>query len=166
MGTQWKHWQTLFSWAPKSPQMVTAAMKLKDTYLLLWRNAMTNLKESESESCSVLSDSLELLGLYSPWNFPGQNTGMGNCSLFQGIFPTQGSNPGRPHCRRILYQQSHYGSQRILEWVAYPFSRGFSQPKDRTQISCIADRCFTLWATTEAQTFIREALEYELDVSS
>ena len=94
----------------KSPQMVTAAMKLKDTYLLLWRNAMTNLKESESESCSVLSDSLELLGLYSPWNFPGQNTGMGNCSLFQGIFPTQGSNPGLPQCRQILYQLSHQGS--------------------------------------------------------
>ena len=39
-----------------------------------------------------------------------------------GIFPTQGSNPGLPHCRRILYQLSHKGSPRILEWVAYPFS--------------------------------------------
>ena len=44
----------------------------------------------------------------------------------RGIFPTQGSNPGLPHCRQILYQLSHQGSPRILAWVAYPFSRGSS----------------------------------------
>ena len=44
---------------------------------------------------------------YSPWYFPGQNTGMGSLSLLQGIFPTQGLNPGLPHCRQILYQLSH-----------------------------------------------------------
>ena len=43
-------------------------------------------------------------------------------SPLQGIFPTQGSNPGLPHCGQILYQLSHKGSPRILEWVAYPFS--------------------------------------------
>jgi len=57
----------------------------------------------------------------TPWNFPGQNSRVGSLSLCQGIFPTQGSNPGVPHCRWILYQQSHRGSPRILEWVAYPF---------------------------------------------
>ena len=46
----------------------------------------------------------------SPWNSPGQNTRVGSLSLLQGIFPTQGSNPGLPHCRRILYQLSHLGS--------------------------------------------------------
>ena len=56
-------------------------------------------------------------GLYSPWNSPGQNPGVGNCSLLQGIFPTQESNPGLPHCRQILYQLSHKGSPKILEWV-------------------------------------------------
>ena len=49
-------------------------------------------------------------GLYSLWDSPGQNTGVGSCSLLQGIFPTQGLNPGLPHCRRILYQLSHQGS--------------------------------------------------------
>ena len=49
-------------------------------------------------------------GLYSPWNSPGQNTGVGGLSLLQGIFPTQGSNPGFTHCRWILYQLSHKGS--------------------------------------------------------
>ena len=56
-------------------------------------------RSSQSESCSVMSDSLQLHGLYSPWNSPGQNTGVGTQSLLQGIFPTQGSNPGLPHCR-------------------------------------------------------------------
>ena len=64
---------------------------------------------SESESCSVVSDSLRPRGLYSPWNSPGQNTGVGSCSLPRGIFPTQGSNPGLPHCRWILYQLSQQG---------------------------------------------------------
>ena len=60
--------------------------------------------------------------LYSPWNSPGQNTRMGSLSLLQGIFPTQGLNPGLLHCRQILYQVSCKGSPRILEWIAYPFS--------------------------------------------
>ena len=68
----------------------------------------------ESESRSVVSDSLLPHGLYSPWNSPGQNTGVGSLSLLQGIFPAQGSNPGLPHCRRILYQLSHQGSPYIL----------------------------------------------------
>ena len=63
-----------------------------------------------SESCSVVSNSLWLHGLYSPWNSSGQNTGVGSLSLLQGIFPNQRSNPGLPHCRRIIYQLSHKGS--------------------------------------------------------
>ena len=55
-------------------------------------------------------------------NSAGQNTGVGSLSLLQGIFPTQGSNPGLPHGIQILYRLSHKGSPRILEWVAYPFS--------------------------------------------
>ena len=65
---------------------------------------------SESESCSVMSDSLRPHELYSPWSSLGQNTGLGSLSFLQGIFPTQGSNPGLPHCRWILYQLNHKGS--------------------------------------------------------
>ena len=61
-----------------------------------------------------MSNSLWPHGLYSPWNSPGQNTGVGNLSLLQGIFPTQGLNLGLPYCRRILYQLSHKGSPRIV----------------------------------------------------
>ena len=53
--------------------------------------------KSESESHSVVSDSLRPVGLYSSWNSSGQNTGVGSLSLLQGIVPTQGSNPGLPH---------------------------------------------------------------------
>ena len=64
----------------------------------------------ESESHSVVSNFLQPHGLYSPWNSPGQNSGVGSLSLLQGVFPTQGSNPSFPHCRWILYQLSHKGS--------------------------------------------------------
>ena len=108
-------------------------------------------EKSESESCSVMSYSLRPHGLYSPWNSPGRNTGVGSLSLLQGIFPTQGSNPGLPHCRWILYQLSHKGSPRILKQVAYPFSRESSRPRNWTRISCIAGGFFTNWAIREAQ---------------
>ena len=59
---------------------------------------------------SVVSNSLQLHGLYSSWNSPGQNTGVGSLSLLQGIFPTKGSNPCLLHCRWICYQLNHRGS--------------------------------------------------------
>ena len=94
--------------------------------------------KSDSESHSVVSDSLRPHGLYSPWNSLGQNTGVGSLSLLQGIFPIQGSSPGLPHCRQILYQLSHKGSPRILEWIAYSFSSRSSQPRKQIGISSIA----------------------------
>ena len=62
------------------------------------------------EICSVVSSSLRPHGLHSPWRSPGQNTGVGNLSLLQRIFLTQGLNPGLLHYRQILYQLSHHGS--------------------------------------------------------
>ena len=69
---------------------------------------------SESESRSVASDSLRPHGLYTPCNSPGQNTEVGSLSFLQGIFPTQGLNPGLPHCKRILYQLSYQGSSAYI----------------------------------------------------
>ena len=90
------------------------------------------------ESHSIVCDSLRPHGLYSPWNPPGRNTGVGTVFLLQGIFPTQGSNTGLLHYRQIIYQLSHKGSPRILEWVAYPFSSRSSQPRNWTGVSWIA----------------------------
>ena len=95
------------------------------------------LSNSINESCSVVSNYLQPYGLYSPWNFPGQNTGVASLSLLQRVFSTQGLNPGILHCRQILYKLSHKGSPRILHWVAYPFSCGSSW------VSCIAGGFFT-----------------------
>ena len=75
---------------------------------------------------------------------------MSSLSLLQGIFPTQRSNPGLPHCRRILYQLSHKGSPGILEWVAYPLSSGSSWPRNWTTVSCIAGGFFSNWTIREA----------------
>ena len=115
---------------------------------VIFRHMVSEVKWSESRS--VVSNSLWPHGLYSPWNSLGQNTGMGSLSLLQGIFSNQGSSPGLPHCRQILYQLSHKGSPRILEWVAYPFSRGSSQPRNQIGVSWIAGGLFTNWAIRES----------------
>ena len=65
------------------------------------------MKVKVTQSCPTLRPHR----LYSPWNSPGQNTGAGSFSPLQGIFPTQGSNPGLLHRRRIFYQLSHGEAQ-------------------------------------------------------
>ena len=107
-----------------------------------------------AQSCLTLFDPVDCSppGSSVHGDSPGKNTRVGSHALLQGNFPTQGLNPGLPHCRWILYHLSHQGIPRILEWVAYPFSRGSSWPKNRTGVSCIADRFVTSWATREAQS--------------
>ena len=120
---------------------------------------------------------------------PGKpkNTGVGSLCFLQRIFLTQESNWGLPHCRRILYQLSWGKPQvfwsesysvvsnymvheilqaRILEWVAFPFSRGSFRPRDWTQVSHIAGRFFTSWATREAPKYHRWFLLSKYLISS
>ena len=83
------------------------------------------LQWCESESRLAVSDYLRPHGLYSPWNSPGQNTGVGSLSLLQGIFPTQGSNLGLLHRRRIRYQLRHkvsYNGKHLLKYSEFFFS--------------------------------------------
>ena len=81
-----------------------------------------------SQSCTSLCDPMDcsLPGCSVHGDSPGKNTGMRCHALLQGIFSTQGLNPGLLHCRQILYHLRHQGSPRILQWIAYPFSRGRS----------------------------------------
>ena len=138
------------SWAPKNWCFWTVVLKILKVSWSAMRSNQSILNEispkysleSESESHSVVSDTLRPHGL-SPWNSPGQNTGVDCLSLLQGIFPTQGSNSGLPHCRQILYQLSHKESPRILVWVDYPFSSRSSRPRNQTRVSCIAGGFFT-----------------------
>ena len=83
---------------------------IEENFFLTYCWDLSSLKWSESRS--VISYSLRPHGLYSPWNAPGQNTGKGSHSLLQWIFPTQGSNPGLPHCNCILYQLRYQESRR------------------------------------------------------
>ena len=119
----------------------------------------------ESESHSVVSDSLSPHELCSPWNSPGQNTGMDSLSLLQGILPIQGSNPDLLYCRWVLYQLSHKGSPRILEWVAHPFSSRSSQPENQTEVSCIAGGFFTNCAIREAHPYNKTENKSHRDLS-
>ena len=93
------------SFPPSSQTYVSCSGRWIHYHCATWEAPIVNneSKRGESESPSVVSDSLRPHGLYSP----GQNTGVGSCSLLQEIFPTQGSNPGLSHCRWILYQLSH-----------------------------------------------------------
>ena len=65
-----------------------------------------------TQACPTLCEPLacRATGSFVRRDSPGKNTGVGCHALFSGIFPTQGSNPGLPHCRHILYHLSHHGS--------------------------------------------------------
>ena len=121
--------------ASLTPSFLIHRIEIMDIYLI---GLLAKL--DISESWSVMSDSLRSHEQHSSWNSPGQNTEVGSLSLLQGIFPTQGSNPGLLHCRQILYWLSHQGSPRILERLAYPFSRGSSWPRNQTGVSSICRR--------------------------
>ena len=82
----------------------------------------------ESESHSVVSDSLRPHGLYSPWNSLGQNTGVGSISLLQGIFPTQGSNPGLLHCRRFFTSWATREAQEYCSGLPIPSPEDLPDP--------------------------------------
>ena len=120
----WETWVQSLHWEdPLEKGMATHSSIL--AWIILWQRSLAS---------------------YSPWNSPGQNTGVGSLSLLQRIFSAQGLNPGLPRCRQILYHLSHQGSPRIQEWRAYAFCRESSQPRNRTGVSCIAGGFFTYWA--------------------
>ena len=87
-----------------------------------------------------MSDSLQSHGLSTPWNSPGQNTGVDSHSLLQGIFWTQESNWGLPHCRQILYQLSHKGSPRStgVGSLSLPQQIFWTQESNRGLLHCRA----------------------------
>ena len=89
-----------------------------------------------AQSCLTLCDPMDCSPSGSSFHgdSPGKNTGLGCHPLLQRIFTTQGLNPGLQYYRWILYHLSHQGNPRILEWVAYPFSRGSSQPRNQTRV--------------------------------
>ena len=106
-------------------------------------------------TCLVMSVSLQPHGLYPArllcsWGCSRQEYWSGLPCLPPGDLPNPGIEPSFSTLQAILYSLSHHGSPRILEWLAYPFSRGTSLPRNWTGVSCIVGRFFTSWATREA----------------
>ena len=106
----------------------------QDPQVVLQRQVNSSMFLEKDGKSVCLHLSISLLDKY----YGGQNTGVGSCSLLQGIFPTQWSNPRSPYCRWILYHLGHQRSPGILGWVTYPFSRGSSGPRNQTGVSHIA----------------------------
>ena len=129
-------WLCLRSWIPycqtqiklKKVGKTTRPFKLKELFSCV---------QLFATHWTIQSMELSRPEYWSGWPFPSP-----------GVLPNPGIDPGLPHCRLILYQQSHKGSPRILEWVVCPFSRGSSW--NWTGISCTAGGFFTSWATREA----------------
>ena len=102
-------------------------------------------KVKVTQSCPTLCDPMDC-----PWNSPGQNNGVGSLSLLQGLFATQGSNPGLLHCRRILYQppgkpkNTGMGSLSLLQGI-FPtqeaLSEGLLNERTNNWINEKAERC-------------------------
>ena len=122
------------------------------------------LQESVRErewSCSVMSNSLRRHGLqptrvFLPWDSPGKDTGVGCHFLLQGIFPTQGSNPGLLHCRQTLYHLSHQGSPKSLYCLIIrinisPVGGGRESQKHEWEVQrkTLKNRCFLVWPVHE-----------------
>ena len=111
-----------------------------------------------TQSCPTLCDPMDCSppGSSVHGDSPGKNIRVGCLAFLQGIFPT----PCIKYTRSSTLQADSLSSEppespRILEWVAYPFSRGSSQPRNQTGISCIAGRFFTSWVTREALNISR-----------
>ena len=129
---------------PFSPSSDLLGSSTMQELSYLWSGLMINVKYRIQNCCetasvqfsrSVVSDSCDPMDCSPPassvhGDSPGKNAGVGSLSLPQGIFPTQGSNPGLLHCKLILYHPSHQGSPGIPEWVACPFPRRSSQPRN------------------------------------
>ena len=95
-----------------------------------------------AHSCPTLCDPVDysLSGSSGPWDSPGKNTGVGCHFLLQEIFPTQGLNPGFPHCRQTLYGLSHQGSISVLLknmfFCPHTLVRGFPGGSDGKESAC------------------------------
>ena len=149
--------------------MKDSLRSVRSAWMLVLFSSAVSLKVKVAQSCLTLCNH----GLYSPWNSPGQNTGVGILSLLQGIFPIQLSNPGLPHSRWILHHLSYKGSPRIRESVAYPFSSGSSPPRSWTRVSsggfftnctirelivCLLYRSITDWGVLKSPSVIADFL--------
>ena len=116
----WNHWGSVWQ-CPEEPDLRYTGLKnvVKEVEDLYADNYKTLIKEIESEvaqSCLTFCNPMDCVAyqVLCPWNFPGKSTGVGCHYLLQGIFLTQGLNPGLLHCRQMLYHLSHQGNPKEI----------------------------------------------------
>ena len=109
-----------------------------------------------SKLAGLLSTTLSQHHLSGPWDFPGQNTGVGSPSLLQGIFPFQGSNLGLLHYRWILYQVSHQGNHAGRGWYF----------KNKTNKDPAQGPCCCCCLVSKSCLTLCNLVDYSLPVSS
>ena len=130
----------LGKWKLLSSVQLLSHLRLFETPRSAACQAFLSITNSRSSlSSSVMSNSLQLHRLYRPWNSPSQNTGVGSLFLLLGIFPTQGSNPGLPHCRQIHYQLSYQGSPqkaKVTQSCLTVCNLGRNSPGQNTGVGC------------------------------
>ena len=96
-------------------------MRFSNKLFFFFRSQVQGVMCLVAQSCPTLCNPMNcsLPGSSDPGDSPGKNSGVGCLFLLQGIFPTQGSNPGLLHCRRILYRLSHQGSPQGVKSVIF-----------------------------------------------
>ena len=114
-------------WAGLGQGGLPAVCAFCDISVHQWTLTRSTISLKVKPSCSVVSNSLWPHGLQPtrllcPWNSPGKSTGVGCHFLLQGIFPTQRSNPGLPHCRQTVYHLSHQGAYHSLGFPKWRYS--------------------------------------------
>ena len=113
-----------------------------------------------TQSCPTLCNPMDCSppGSSVHGDSPGKNTGVRCHALLQGIFPTQGSNPGLLHCRRILFPSEPPGKPKNTTVGSLSLLQGIFPTQELNWVSCIAGRFLTSWATREAH--IRHTVYY------
>ena len=114
-----------------------------------------------AQSSLTLCDSMEhQTRLFCPWNSPGKNRGVGSHFLLQGILPTQGLNPGLPHCRQMLYHLCHQGSLTSkcdvkcdVSQTDFPTCHSTSIPDPFTLFSILANCNFILHFSQKPESY-------------
>ena len=109
---------------------------------ILFHQSIYN-ESSESEKSLSYLTLYDLWTIYSPWILHARILEWVAFPFSRGSSQPRDQNPGLPHCKWILHQQSHKGSPRILEWAAEPFSRGSSPPRNQTRVSYTEGGFFT-----------------------
>ena len=128
----------------ESHQLFTLQIISTSTYHVL---GTSGVKVKGSQSRQTLRDPMECS---LPGSSVHQNTGVGSPFPSPGDLPNPGSEPRSPALQVDFLPSEPPGNTRILEWVAYTFSGGSSQPRNWSGVSCIVGRFFTSWATREA----------------